>query len=159
MSRLPALALALALASACQGDPAAVIDVGAGTLRLPLTDPALLERVPSLITLMYLNLEGINPCAELVDASVAELVARSPSARQVIDLGATSRHAFGNIGAGGAYSFVLLGSTKPPEALVNQTDVLAAASGSVVAVGCEEVFVRQHHRFDVPITLFPAGLR
>lgn len=160
MKRLLALtALALGLATSCEAPTLHEIDLGAGTLRLPLTDPALVGELGSVITLMYLNLGGMNPCADLVDASVDQLAERGPSARQAIDLSSSSHHAFGNIGAGGDYSFLLLGSTKPHGAIASQPDLLAAARGSVVAMGCEEVYVRQNYRFDVPITLFPAGLR
>lgn len=169
---LAALALPLALVACDAPAPRPLeLDLGVGTTRLALTDPALVAPLQSFIALMYFNPDGLNACADLVDASLEELKERGPLASQVVALegeGSSDQHAFGNVGENGVHSFLLLGSRKPKGHLrfpiegangVETSDPLVEGAGSVIAIGCEEVDVRQYQRFDVPISLFPAGLR
>lgn len=148
------------------------LDLGVGQARLALTDPALLAPLKSFVALMYFNPDGLNACADLVDADLAALHERGPLATQVVALEGESgsdEHAFGNVAESGVHSFLLLGSLKPKGLLkfeveggngtAASSNPLIEGSGSVIAVGCEEVDVRQYQRFDVPISLFPAGLR
>lgn len=169
------LALAMGLSLFGCGAPAPrtlELDLGVGTARLALTDPALVRPLKSFVALMYFNPDGLNACADLVDADLAELRDRGPLASQVVALegeGKSGEHAFGNVGESGVHSFLLLGSLKPKGLLKfalegengepQSSDPLVECAGSVIAVGCEEVDVRQYQRFDVPISLFPAGLR
>lgn len=171
-----AVVVALALSTAASGfgcsppSPREIaIDLGAGEARLALTDPALLEPLKSFVALMYWNPDGLNACADLVDEDLAALDARGPLASQVVALegeAGSDAHAFGNVAEGGVHSFLLLGSLKPKGLLkfeleggAQRSNPLVEGEGSVIAVGCEEVDVRQYQRFDVPISLFPAGLR
>ncbi len=167
-------ALALLVAGGCvQPAPRYLdVDLGPGQARLAISDPALLEPLKSFIALMYWNPDGLNACADLVDTSLQDLEARGPLASQVVSLegdDSSDEHAFGNVGESGVHSFLLLGSLKPKGLLRFQVDdgsgatvssnPLVEGHASVIAVGCEEVDVRQFQRFDVPISLFPAGLR
>lgn len=179
MKRLGALGLAVVTAlalglSACAAPPPRdlALDLGVGEARLALTDPTLLEPLKSFVALMYWNPDGLNACADLVDEDLAQLDARGPLASQVVALegeNGSDEHAFGNVAESGVHSFLLLGSLKPKGLLKFEVDgesgeasssnPLVEGRGSVIAVGCEEVDVRQYQRFDVPISLFPAGLR
>lgn len=170
--RFVVVALFLA-APACERAPRYLdVDLGAGETRLALTDPALLDPLKSFVALMYFNPDGLNSCADLVDASLSDLDARKPLASQVVALegeNGSDEHAFGNVGESGVHSFLLLGSLKPKGLLrfeeedangePTSSNPLVEAEGSVIAIGCEEVDVRQYQRFDVAISLFPAGLR
>lgn len=148
------------------------LDLGASQARLAVTSPGLIEPLKSFVALMYFNPDGAASCADLVDASLLDLDTRAPIASQVISLegdGKSDEHAFGNVGESGPHSFLLLGSLKPkgllkfevegPDGEPTSSNALVEGQGSVIAIGCEEVDVRQYQRFDVPISLFPAGLR
>lgn len=156
------------LAPSCTPPPRTLdVDLGVGQAKLAITDATLLEPLKSFVALMYYNPDGLNACADLVDAPLADLDARGPLASQVVALegeNGSDEHAFGNVGASGVHSFLLLGSLKPKgllkfEVTGGSSNPLEEGIGSVIAVGCEEVFVRQYQRFDVAISLFPAGLR
>lgn len=131
-------------------------------VELAVTDPELAAELESLVAVMYFNPGGDNGCAALLDEDLDALHARQPRANQAFPArpeeegGGT--HTFGNVGASGDYSFLLLGSVRPRAALSGDAPLLAAR-GSVVAAGCEELQVLQNHRYDLPLTLFPAGLR
>jgi hypothetical protein len=178
--------LVIGVLGACRPPAAALtIDVAeTGEATLAITDEALLGEVDTLLALMYFNHEGANSCSALVDESVQALTGRGPLARQALATtgpDATLDHSFGNIGASGEHSFLLLGSFRPSRdfrggascsvntdcasgscvrsVCARADDPLELAAGNVVAVGCEEFFVVQNFRAELPIRLFPTGLR
>lgn len=130
-------------------------------VQLAVTDPEIVDELESLIAVMYFDPNGANACADLVDDDLDGLVERGPRANQAVPArpgeDGGGEHAFGNVGAGGPHSFLLLGSVRPVAELGREP--LANARGSVIAVGCEELEVLQNRRYDLPVTLFPAGLR
>jgi hypothetical protein len=161
LSRAPAGLAALALVGLCACQPSTRVELVGGTAELAATAPELIDEMQSVVAVVFYNFGGENACAELVDAPLDDIAAREPFARQAVPLEDTVGlgHTFGNIGASGDYSFLLLGSFRETGALLAGADPILAARGSVIAIGCEEQRVLQNYRYDLPITLFPAGVR
>lgn len=130
-------------------------------LELSVTDPALLDEIRSLVAVMYFNPNEQNPCRLLLAEDLSSLAARDPLASQAFDAHPAeddaAGHTFGNVGASGPYTFLLLGSTRSRAELA--APPLASAMGSVIAMGCEEIEVLQGSRYDLRLTLFPVGLK
>lgn len=159
MTPLPRVLLACLFA--CLGGCLAPIELeDGGGVSLAVTDPGLLEEIETLVVVLYYNQTGAYPCAELIDETPEALAARATDAQPVAAQEVAAKgpgHVFGNISASGDYSFLVLGSTLSTSRF--GPEPLAAASGNVVAVGCEELRVLQRERYDLALTLFPAGLR
>ena len=151
--RLP-IALTLLMLASCAPPVAFTLSAG-NTVELAVTDPGLFAAVDGLVVSLYANQGGQAPCSELVNLDVDDMVLRGPLsetglAKSNADLG----HIFGAIRAGGPHSVLILGTDG-----ISDAQTLAAASGNVIAIGCEEVSVVQDQRSNISLTLFPAGRR
>jgi hypothetical protein len=72
----------------------------------------------------------------------------------------TDNHVFGRVDEPKRYSYLMLGSTLPcGESFADADDDIAAAAGSVVAIGCRERDIQAGETVQLRITLFPAGMR
>lgn len=151
-------ALPIVLLLAACGPPPSTVEVDGETAEIAATDPALLETIRSLSFLFFDDAEEENGCGTLVDLDAVQLDARGPVSHQGINVSDRTEHAFGAITGPGRRAFMILGSVRPL-AMAEQADPLPLLPGTIVAIGCRELDVVEGTRFNVPIVLFPAGLR
>jgi hypothetical protein len=148
----------LAIVGAACGPPPTTVDVDGQTTEIAATDPELLDAIESLSFLFYNDADAENGCGALVDLDAVELDDRQPVSHQGINVADRTEHAFGAITGAGRRAFVVLGSVRPL-AMAEQADPLPLLPGTIVAVGCRELDVVEGTRFNLPVVLFPAGLR
>lgn len=159
------LGSALSLASACT--PSSVtLDLVDGALELAATEPALLDESRTLIAAMFDAQTAA--CADLLEMDIATLAATSAAqagAAQAFTLEDDAQceadsHVFGRVDEPKRYSYLMLGSTLPcGETFADADDDIAAAAGSVIAIGCRERDIEAGETVQLRITLFPAGMR
>ncbi|HEY4221708.1 MAG TPA: hypothetical protein VGO62_10200 [Myxococcota bacterium] len=145
------LAIALALSASCAG---AVLDSGDGSSSLAATDPALIENARSLI----FSFSTKKTCADLVDLGPAEIAAAlaSEAAPSQIIAPTEEFHVFGKVPPNTPIAYFVLASSSPkPAAPVG----LETFRGSVFAMGCRDFNAPSGTRHDLPLTMFPVGLR
>lgn len=173
----PALAVAVALFAAllggCQRAPI-TLDLGDGQATLALTDPALADSIQTYLVAKLVATPTVATCADLVDLRIAEIhrvvTERQPftGAVAAFRLDRRTGYGFGKVEPPGTWSFLMLGSTKElyvdvgvaPEGTIDSREpLLPQVEGSVNAIGCRELNVMTDGRYDLNVTLFPAGLR
>lgn len=169
MRALTVLLLATVVVASC-APSSPRIDIADGTLELAVTDPALVDAIATYIAIMIPQ-TGDEPltCEDYLEMSIDELVqARSlstGSAAQAFTVGGDDAcvdelYVFGNVDSPGSYSYLLLGSTQPCDAYFGAAqDDVAAAEGSVIAIGCRDREIAAGESVNLKITLFPSGLR
>lgn len=148
-----ALCLLTALAAGCQG---AVLE-GDGPLTLAAVDPELLENA----RLLAFSFSTTTACAELVDRSpggIGEALDDEDAPLQAVKVGDATSHVFGDVPAGVPVAFLVLASAADRDALGARID-FADLSGSVFGVACRDYRAEGGTRHDLPLTLFPVGLR
>ena len=148
-----ALGLLTTLAVGCQG---AVLE-GDGPLTLAAVDPELLENA----RLLAFSFSTATSCAELVDRSpraIGEVLAGESAPLQVVEVGDATSHVFGDVPAGVPVAFLALASAAERDARGARLD-LADLGGSVFGGACRDYRAEGGTRHDLPLTLFPVGLR
>ncbi|MCC7070626.1 MAG: hypothetical protein IT383_04845 [Deltaproteobacteria bacterium] len=150
------LVLATVILFAVGGCRGAVVQ-GDGSLSLAAVDPALLENA----RLLVFSFTTTQSCADLVDRSpraMGEQLADEDAPVQAVENGDEVSHVFGEVPADVPASFVVLASSAARDELGQRID-LADLSGTVFAAGCRDYRAQAGTRVDLPVTLFPIGLR
>ena len=154
MSRSLPLALVLACSAplaSCVG----AVDASSPVL-LGALDPTLLAGARSLV----FSFSQTQTCADLVDRSPAQIgealaAAEENAPLQILD--ATSdEHVFGKVDPDVPTAYFVLASTRSD---FDQRVAFDDLAGTVFAVGCRDFAAPSGTRHDLPLTLFPVGLR
>lgn len=139
------------LAISCGGGVDASSPVLLGAL-----DPDLLVNARSLV----FTFSTTQTCADLVDLSPAEMGSALEDAQENAPLqrldASASEHVFGKVDPDVPIAYFVLASVR---AELDPQDGLSALTGSVFAFGCRDFLAPSGSRHDLPITLFPIGLR
>lgn len=146
------LALA-ALLGGCQGG----VLVGDGPMTLAAVDPDLLETA----RLLVFSFSTTQPCAELVDRSptaIGEALAGEDAPLQPVENSGEVSHVFGDVPPGTPVAFLVLASAANRDELGQRIDFMDL-SGTVFGVACRDYQPAGGTRNDLPMTLFPVGLR
>jgi hypothetical protein len=133
-----------------------------GPITLAATDPALLERGKMFV----FSFSSTNRCGDLVNldpAGIAAAVAaeQPPAPLQALEprSGEAVEHVFGNVPPNVEVAFFVLASALGRADLPQQRVTIAALQGSVFAIGCRDFTAPSGTRHDLPLSLFPVGLR
>ncbi len=144
---------ALLALGACRG---AVVS-GDGPLSLAAVDPALLENA----RLLVFSFSTMHTCADLVDrspGSMGQRLAGEDAPVQAVDNDGAVSHVFGDVPADEPAAFIVLASSAARDELGERVE-LGDLSGTAFAVGCRDYRAQAGTRVDLPLTLFPVGLR
>ena len=155
---MPAFALALVVASQIACAPQADFDVGDSRISLSAVDPTL---VPS-TKLFVFSFSTTRTCADLMDLDPAAIGAEVEAERaplQPLEPGGDAvEHVFGNVAPNVPIAFFVLSSSTSRGDLGQRID-FADLNGSVFAMACKDFNAPSGTRSDLPMTLFPVGLR
>lgn len=138
---------------ACQGG---VIE-GEGPITLAAVDPALLENA----RLLMFSFSVTTSCEGLIDLSpsgIGEALAAEDPPRQPADNDGEVSHVFGDVPANVPIAFLVLASSAEREQLGQRVD-FADLTGTVFGIACRDYQATPGTRYDLPMTLFPVGLR
>lgn len=145
--------LALVAVAGCQG----AIRSGDGPLSLAAVDPDLLENARTLV----FSFSSTRSCGELVDrspAAIGEALSGENVPLQPVDNDGDVSHVFGDVPADVPVAFLVLASAASRDE-IGQRIELADLSGTVFALACRDHRATGGTRVDLPLTLFPVGLR
>ncbi len=155
-STCAALLVVTALLPAAGGCRGAVLG-GDGPMTLAAVDPDLLETA----RLLVFSFSATRTCSELVDLppnGIGEALAGENVPLQPVDNDGDVSHVFGDVPPSTPIAFLVLASSKDRGEL-GQPFALADLSGSVFAMACRDYQATAGARTDLPMTLFPVGLR
>lgn len=168
-----AITLGAAVLTGCER-PEYTLDLGDAQATLALTDATLAESIQTFLVAKLVATPSVATCADLVDLRVGE-IHRLVTERQPITgavaafrLDRRTGYGFGKVEPPGVWSFLMLGSTKElyvgvdvaPEGTIDPREpILPQVEGTVNAIGCRQLDVEDDGRYDLNVTLFPAGLR
>lgn len=147
---------ALALAPLLGGCVGGVLE-GQGPVTLAAVDPSLLETAQ----LLVFSFSTTQPCEELVDLAPAEIgaaLADENAPLQPLENRQGTSHVFGDVPAGVPLAFFVLASAATRGELGQRID-FADLGGTVFAMACRDFEAAGGTRNDLPLTLFPVGLR
>lgn len=141
----------LALAASCAG----AVDASSPVV-LAALDPTLLSGARTLV----FSFSKTQTCADIVDLSPAEIgdvleAAPENAPLQLLDP-STVEHVFGKVDPGVPIAYFVFASTKTD---FDQRVAFGDLAGTVFAMGCRDFTAPSGTRFDLPLTLFPVGLR
>lgn len=139
----------LPLVGSCDAD----LD-GESPVVLSAFDPELLVEAGTFV----FSFSKTRTCADIVDRApdeIAELLAAEDAPVQALDP-SVGEHVFGKVTPDVPIAYFVLASTTSE---IGERVELAALKGTVLAVGCRDLSVKSGTRQDLPITLFPVGLR
>lgn len=122
---------------------------------LQALDPELLSEVESFV----FSFSKTRTCAQLVDLGPEQIGALLEDERppiQVLPGGATAEHVFGLVEPGVPVAYFVFASSRPA---ANERLALADFAGTVFAMGCTDHSAQAGTRRDLPLQLFPVGLR
>ncbi len=152
MTRAPLATVVVALAASAGGCAGAALD--AGPVSLASKDQALLDNASALI----FSFSTAHTCADLVDlppSAIGELLAPEGAPLQILDANAAD-HVFGKVPPDVPIAYFVLASSQATD---NQRVAFDQFTGTVFAVGCRDFSAPSGTRHDLPLTLFPVGLR
>lgn len=152
IARALALCVGMSWTSACGGglDASSPIAVGA-------IDPTLLQAVKTFV----FSFSTAKSCEDLVNLSPAELeralAAENPPLQVVVPGVDGSEHVFGKVIPNQPTAYFALASI----ANLSRQELagFAALKGTVIAFGCRDLAATPGARQDLPLTLFPVGIR
>lgn len=153
MRRALLVAIAVVGLGGCRG---AVVG-GDGPLTLAAVDPALLENA----RLLVFSFSTTRACADLVDRSpsgMGALLEGEDVPLQAVEPEDEVNHVFGDVPPDAPVAFLVLASSAARDEL-DQRIELADLTGTVFGVGCRDYRAVAGSRVDLPLTLFPVGLR
>lgn len=146
----------LALMSVLGGCRGAVLG-GDGPMTLAAIDPELLETA----RLLVFSFSTTTGCADLVDmapSEIGEALAGEEAPLQPVENAGEVSHVFGDVPPGQPVAFLVLASAAERDDLGQRID-FADLSGTVIAMACRDYQAEGGTRYDLPMTLFPVGLR
>ncbi len=125
-------------------------------MTLAAVEPALLESA----RLLMFSFTTASACGDLVDLSPAAIGEALPedAPRQAVDHDGDVSHVFGDVPADTPVAFLVLASAASREELDERID-FADLGGTVFALACRDYRATGGTRVDLPLTLFPVGLR
>ena len=141
----------VALLMSCGGG----VDVSSPVL-LGALDPDLLAKARTLV----FSFSKTQQCAELVDLSPAQIgdlleAAAENAPLQILDP-TTTEHVFGKVDPNVPIAYFVLASVRTD---FGQRVAFSDLAGSVFAMGCRDFSAPSGTRHDLPLSLFPIGLR
>jgi hypothetical protein len=148
--------LALSLAAALVGlSSSCGPDIGAGSpMTLSALDPELLTGAQKLI-FSFSTTKGCKDLMDLDPAAIGELLADENPPLQLVSP-SVEEHVFGKVEPNERVAYFVLASSKSD---FGQRVEFAELKGTVFAMGCRELEATSGKRHDLPLTLFPVGLR
>ena len=147
------VAAELCLLGSCRG----AVQSGDGPLTLAAVDPDLLETA----RLLVFSFSTTMTCGVLVDRSpsgIGDVLADEDVPLQPVENDGDVSHVFGDVPANTPVAFLVLASSVDRSELGQRID-FADLSGTVFAVACRDYQAIAGTRADLPMTLFPVGLR
>lgn len=145
--------VALLSLGGCRG----AVMAGDGPMTLAAVDPDLLESARVLLFFFTAS----KTCADLVELSPAgmgDLLAGEDFSQQAVENDDDVHHVFGDVPADSPVAFMVLASSASRDQLGQRIE-LADLSGTVFALACRDHLATGGTRVDLPLTLFPVGLR
>lgn len=129
---------------------------GSSPVILGALDPELLTKARTLV----FSFSKTQTCADLVDLSPTEIGAALEAAAenaplQILDP-TTSEHVFGKVDPNIPIAYFVLASVRTD---FGQRVAFSDLAGTVFAIGCRDFSAPSGTRHDLPMTLFPIGLR
>jgi hypothetical protein len=152
-ARAALVALSTSATVACGGG----IEGGAGPRALAAVDPGLLAEA----RLFVFSFARGSSCADLVDRSPSEIgdaLSGEDAPLQPVENGDEVSHAFGDVPTDAPVAFFVLASSAARDELGQRVD-FADLSGTVFGIACRDYQPTSGARVDLPMTLFPVGLR
>ncbi len=132
------------------------VDANSNVTTLAAIDPDLVLKAKTLV----FSFSNTQTCADLVDLSPAQigalLVGADENAPLQILEPTTEEHVFGKVDPDIPIAYFVLSSVKTD---VGQRVAFEDLSGTVFAMGCRDFNAPSGTRHDLPLTLFPVGLR
>jgi hypothetical protein len=157
MTRFSSLAFVLALLGASSACMPGWVDANSNSpVILGAVDPSLVQKAKTLV----FSFSNTQTCADLVDLSPAQIGALLEGADENAPLQilepSTEEHVFGKVDPNIPIAYFVLASVKTD---FGQRVAFEDLSGTVFAMGCRDFAAPSGTRHDLPLTLFPVGLR
>lgn len=154
MTRTPRAFVLVTLASIASCGPG-FADANSPVI-LGAMDPELVSKAKTLV----FSFSNTQTCADLVDLSPAQIGdllegADENAPLQILDP-STEEHVFGKVDPDVTIAYFVLASVKTD---FGQRVAFEDLSGTVFAMGCRDFTAPSGTRHDLPLTLFPIGLR
>lgn len=151
----PLLVLVLIAAAASAACQPGAVDANSPVV-LGAVDPDLVAKARTLV----FSFSNTQTCADLVDLSPSEIgevleAAQENAPLQILDP-TTEEHVFGKVDPNIPIAYFVLASVRTD---FGQRVAFSDLSGSVFAMGCRDFAAPSGTRHDLPLTLFPIGLR
>ena len=147
----------VALACALSGCAGAAFDTADGSLGLAATDPSIVTDAATII----FSFSTTKACKDLVDLGPVEIGTLlapegAPLQTEPAHSSEASAHVFGRVPPGKSIAYFVLASSR---ANAPERVSFADFKGTVFAIACRDFNADSGTRHDLPMTLFPVGLR